>query len=196
VWTLVPKDKGTELQLVHKGFSAIEDYEAHNKGWSMLVKLFVELLNIGKSPTGQVKDTIKHTYFFPHPAEIIWKYLTTPELLNKWLMPNDIKPVVGHKFMFTTDPMPKTGFDGKIYCEVLEVLPLKKFSYSWKGGTGPGKLDTIAVWTLTPKDKGTELVLEHKGFNEGNGFAYEAMNMGWSKMADRILTLISQAKHE
>ena len=45
VWTLVPKENGTELQLVHNGFTALEDYIAHNNGWTALGNQFVELLN-------------------------------------------------------------------------------------------------------------------------------------------------------
>jgi uncharacterized protein YndB with AHSA1/START domain len=44
VWTLVPKENGTELQLVHNGFTALEDYTAHNNGWAILGNRFVELL--------------------------------------------------------------------------------------------------------------------------------------------------------
>jgi uncharacterized protein YndB with AHSA1/START domain len=44
VWTLVPKENGTELQLVHNGFTALEDYIAHNNGWNTCLKLLEELL--------------------------------------------------------------------------------------------------------------------------------------------------------
>jgi uncharacterized protein YndB with AHSA1/START domain len=45
VWTLVPKDNETELQLLHTGFAATEDYTAHNNGWTNLGNRFTELLN-------------------------------------------------------------------------------------------------------------------------------------------------------
>ena len=44
VWTLVPKENGTELQLVHNGFTSLEDYSAHNNGWNTCLKLFGDLL--------------------------------------------------------------------------------------------------------------------------------------------------------
>ena len=44
LWTLVPKDNGTELQLLHTGFTYKEDYEAHNNGWSTCLQQIVELL--------------------------------------------------------------------------------------------------------------------------------------------------------
>ncbi|MCW3121022.1 MAG: hypothetical protein JWQ38_514 [Flavipsychrobacter sp.] len=123
---------------------------------------------------------IRHSWFFSHKPEAIWEHLTNPELIAQWLMKNDFKPVVGHRFNFTTKPQP--GFDGIVYCEVLEVVPLKRLSYSWKGGPRKGtiNLDSVVTWTLTPKDGGTELLLEHTGFKGmKNYFAYLMMNMGW-----------------
>jgi uncharacterized protein YndB with AHSA1/START domain len=44
-WTLVPKENGTELQLVHDGFAAGEDFTGHNDGWKICVNKMTELLN-------------------------------------------------------------------------------------------------------------------------------------------------------
>ncbi|MEQ4718480.1 SRPBCC domain-containing protein [Nonomuraea sp. B19D2] len=41
----------------------------------------------------------------------MWRALTEPELVARWLMPNDFKPQVGHRFTFTTEPKPQVGFD-------------------------------------------------------------------------------------
>ena len=135
---------------------------------------------------------------FRQPPEIVWEHLTKPELLSQWLMANDFKPEVGHKFRFTTNPKIKFGFDGIIYCEVLEVVPLKRLSYSWRGGPGKGKitLDSIVTWTLTPKDGGTELLLEHTGFSGmKNYFAYIMMKNGWGSMIrKRLEALLAKSK--
>jgi uncharacterized protein YndB with AHSA1/START domain len=45
VWTIVPKKNGTELRLVHDGFTVLEDYSGHDKGWTILGDRFNELLN-------------------------------------------------------------------------------------------------------------------------------------------------------
>ncbi len=45
VWTLIPEGDGTELQLVHNGFTALEDYTAYNNGWTRLETRLTELLN-------------------------------------------------------------------------------------------------------------------------------------------------------
>jgi len=144
-----------------------------------------------------MQKDIKCNWFLEHPAELVWDYLTKPELLAQWLMENDFKPIVGHKFNFCTKPKVKFGFDGNVYCEVLEIVPFKRLSYSWKGGPGKGKitLDSIVVWTLTPKDNGTELMLEHNGFKGTRNFiGYLFMNEGWkTKIRNRFTNLLNSA---
>jgi uncharacterized protein YndB with AHSA1/START domain len=41
---------------------------------------------------------IKHQFFFPHPPETVWEYLTKSELMAQWLMKNDFQPIVGSIF--------------------------------------------------------------------------------------------------
>ena len=142
---------------------------------------------------------IKHTWFFNHCPELVWEFLTDSQLLSQWLMQNDFKPVVGHKFQFHTKPLGKVKFDGIVFCEVLEVEPLKKLSYSWKGGGGNGKirLDSVVTWTLTQKENGTELLLEHTGFKGiENYLAYFFMNEGWRTKIPRRLGQLMDARGE
>ena len=136
---------------------------------------------------------IKVKWFFPHPPEKVWECLTDPKLIDLWLMKNDFKPVVGHRFNFHTKPIPKMGFDGIVYCEVMDIVPLKKLVYTWKGGPRPGviKLDTILVWTLETKNGGTEVLLEHKGFKGfGNYLSSIFMGNGWKKGITRAFARV------
>jgi uncharacterized protein YndB with AHSA1/START domain len=90
-------------------------------------------------------------------------------------------------------------FDGNVYCEVLEIIPLQKLVYSWKGGPAPGvvELDTILTWTLTPTADGTELVLEHKGFKGfRNYIASVFMGSGWNgKIRKRFIQVLNHYAH-
>lgn len=127
---------------------------------------------------------IRIKWFFPHPVEEVWECLTNPELVNTWLMKNDFKPVVGHHFQFHARPLPKMGWDGIVYCEVLELKPNERLVYSWKGGPRPGviTLDTLLTWTLTPVQGGTEMILEHTGFKGmKNILSSIFMERGWKK---------------
>ncbi len=142
-----------------------------------------------------MKSSIQHEFYFPVPPEVVWNYLTDPELLAQWLMPNDFKPVVGHKFQFGTKPRYALGFDGRVYCEVLEIEVCKKLVYSWKGGLSKENplLDTLVVWTLRPSGEGTLLRLEHKGFKGiKNILPYFIMNNGWAKIGKRLLVSSKQ----
>ena len=140
---------------------------------------------------------IKHKYFFAQSPEAVWEYLTKSELMEQWLMKNDFLPVVGHDFQFRSNPVPALDFDGIIYCKVLKVIPFKTLSYSWKCGPGDGKitLDSIVLWTLHPKDNGTELFLENTGFKEIENFnIYAAMNDGWQKNIKKIADYLNTEK--
>jgi uncharacterized protein YndB with AHSA1/START domain len=132
----------------------------------------------------------------PHAPEIVWKTLTSGELISRWLMPNDFEPVVGKRFNFKTKPM--GGWDGIVHCEVLEMMPNERLVYSWKGGSDDNhaygsRLDSVVTWTLTPVEGGTRLRLVHSGFRSpGNDFAFDAMSGGWAKVAQGIGRIASE----
>jgi uncharacterized protein YndB with AHSA1/START domain len=78
-----------------------------------------------------------------------------------------------------------------MYFEVLEVLPPRKLSYSFKGGPNPSEmtLDTIVTWELIPKDGGTELHLRHTGFEGFKGAITSfIMERGWNKQVNKRLS--------
>ncbi|MFC3451544.1 SRPBCC family protein [Amycolatopsis speibonae] len=95
----------------------------------------------------------------------MWRALTEPQLLERWLrMPNDIKPVVGHRFELLADPVPAAGFaGGPVACEVLAVEPERLLSISW----GP---EWTVTWRLEPEGRGTRLFLSHEGFDPDDEF--------------------------
>ena len=61
----------------------------------------------------------------PYPPEKIWRALTQPQLIEEWLMKNDFKPAVGHRFNLRGD------WGGVLDCEVLAVEPNRTLSYTW-----------------------------------------------------------------
>lgn len=144
-----------------------------------------------------MSKSIKHKFQYSHLPEAVWDYLTKPELIAQWLMPSDFKPIVGHEFNFTTTPLPQFGFNGIVYCKVLEVIPFKKLVYTWKGGPGDGApytLDSIVTWILKPTENGCELELEHNGFTEENIYGMAMMDSGWGRNIARIEELINTTK--
>ena len=104
------------------------------------------------------------------PPEKIWRALTQPHLIEEWLMKNDFKPVVDHRFNLRGDW-------GAVDCQVLAVEPNKTLSYTW-AAMG---LESVVTWTLTPTGAGTHLRMEQSGFGPGQGQAYNGAKFGWQK---------------
>jgi len=136
-----------------------------------------------------MKKDIRKTWFFQQPPAEVWEYLTKPELIEQWLMKCDFKPVAGHKFQFIN----KAKIDA--YCRVLEVVPDKLLSYSWKKGKSEEEftVDSVVTWTLTAKNGGTELQLQHNGFITLED--QTAHNNGWDYCMNRMTQLINPSSN-
>ncbi|MBD2306076.1 SRPBCC domain-containing protein [Chroococcidiopsis sp. FACHB-1243] len=104
---------------------------------------------------------LKTKVFYPYSPQQVWRGLTERRSLATWLMDNDFEPHIGHKFQFRTHSLP--GLDGVICCEVLEIDPPKRLSYTWQDSYM--SQPSIVTWTLTPVDGGTQLQLEHRELN-------------------------------
>jgi uncharacterized protein YndB with AHSA1/START domain len=117
----------------------------------------------------------------PHPPEKIWRALTQGALIEEWLMKNDFRPVVGHRFSFRATPMPH--WNGVVDCQVLIVEPRERLSYSWNasGEEAAGGLKTVVTWTLTPVEGGTQVRMEQSGFRPDEEANYQGANYGWQR---------------
>lgn len=134
--------------------------------------------------TGTTDDlrSIRVDRFFPHPPEKLWRALTTPELMARWLMPNDFRPEAGHTFTFRAAPVERTGFSGEVACEVLEVERPRVLRISWADAADPAAMPTEVSWTLEAEGRGTRLFLEHSGFDPDDPtqqLARRFMGGGW-----------------
>ncbi|GLB64635.1 hypothetical protein NCCP2495_25140 [Dietzia sp. NCCP-2495] len=129
-------------------------------------------------------------HFYPHPPSKVWRALTTPELMEKWLMPTTFAPVVGHQFTFTAQPIEATNFSGKIACEVLELVDEELLKISWTDAENPGATDWTVSWTLKPEGAGTRVFLLHDGFDADDEFqqlSRKFMGGGWANHIPRAL---------
>jgi uncharacterized protein YndB with AHSA1/START domain len=104
------------------------------------------------------------------PPEKIWRALTQPQLIEEWLMRNDFKPVVGHRFNLRADW-------GVVDCQVLAVEPNKALSYTW----GAYGLASVVTWTLTPTRTGTHLRMEQSGFRPDQPQYSQGAKSGWQQ---------------
>lgn len=82
----------------------------------------------------------------PDPPEKVWRALTEPELVAKWLTSRDER--------------------SKIDCEIIESEPNKRLRYSWRDSDAGGEsLDSIVTFELFPtRTGGTHLRLIHGDF--------------------------------
>jgi uncharacterized protein YndB with AHSA1/START domain len=140
---------------------------------------------------------IQHSVFYDSAPEIVWEYLTHPDLMALWLMKSDFKPVLGHEFTFQGPKMPDLGFDGIIHCKVLELTPNERLAYTWNMGPGDGTLsvDSVVTFSLKAKNGGTELSLEHIGHKVGYPTLFEKMDTGWLQNMHKIEKLIKASSH-
>ncbi|MFJ7405938.1 MULTISPECIES: SRPBCC domain-containing protein [unclassified Lysinibacillus] len=108
---------------------------------------------------------------FTSPIEKVWNALTESETLAKWIMENDFKPVVGHRFQFRTQPT--EWWNGIIDGEVLIVDEPYKLSYTFASGE-----EHTVTWTLKELEDGkVNLHLEQTGISSAQ--AVEGARYGW-----------------
>ncbi len=136
-----------------------------------------------------MKRDLRLERVYPHAPDRVWRALTDPRAMSRWLMETDFEAALGKEFTFRAKPQP--GWDGVTYCQVTELDPPRRLAYTWRGGAGkdkPPTLDTVVRWTLEPEGSGTRLVLEHTGFSGLRSVLVSfIMKRGWAKMMKKSL---------
>jgi uncharacterized protein YndB with AHSA1/START domain len=115
------------------------------------------------------------------PPEKIWRALTQPHLIAEWLMNNDFKPAIDHRFTLRGDW-------GSVDCQVLAIEPHKTLSYKWDAMG----LESVVTWTLTPTDKGTHLKMEQSGFGPDQTKAYQGAKYGWQQFLTKLEEVVAR----
>ncbi|MDO9337345.1 MAG: SRPBCC domain-containing protein [Caulobacter sp.] len=93
-------------------------------------------------------------------ADKVWRALTTPALLARWLGPNDFRAEPGARF--SVGGAPGVANDNAVAdCEVLAIEPGRRLRLAWReGGT-----DSVVTFALEPGESGgVRLRLTHDGF--------------------------------
>ena len=119
---------------------------------------------------------------FAHAPDKIWRALTQPHLIAEWLMKNDFKPVVGHRFNLRGE------WGGVLDCEVLTIEPNKTLSYTWNFAHDDPtyNLKSVVTFTLTPTGAGTRLRMEQVGFRPNQKQAFGGAKAGWQQFFTKL----------
>lgn len=114
------------------------------------------------------------------PVEKVWEAITNKDQMKQWYF--DIatfKPEVGFEFTFDG------GSEEKTYthlCKILEVIPNKKLSYSWRYKDFEG--NSVVTLELFAEGDKTRLKLTHEGLEtfaqDKKDFAKESFAEGWT----------------
>ncbi|GII94290.1 SRPBCC family protein [Sinosporangium siamense] len=128
--------------------------------------------------------TVRVDQFLAHPPAKVWRALTEPDLIARWLMPGDFRLQVGHRYTMQAKAIPATGFSGTIQAEVLAFEPERMLRVGWRDADpgSPGNADWTITWTLAPEGRGTRIFLTHAGFDPDNPLQQRArdfMGSGW-----------------
>lgn len=104
--------------------------------------------------------TLERTY--DASAEKVWEAITNPEQMKVWYfnLPG-FRAELGYQFQFKGGPSPEKQY--LHLCEVTEVVPGKKLSYSWRYDGYEGI--SYVTFALFPKGSKTLLRLTHRGLH-------------------------------
>jgi uncharacterized protein YndB with AHSA1/START domain len=130
------------------------------------------------------------------PVSRVWKALTNKDDMKRWYFDlAEFRPEVGFKFSFEGGPEGKEPYVH--LCEVTEVIPEKKISYSWRYKGYPGSTTVIFDLEAEGGDR-TRITLKHEGLEtfpaENPDFARHNFVEGWTYFIGESLPAFLEGK--
>jgi uncharacterized protein YndB with AHSA1/START domain len=123
----------------------------------------------GEAVTGQQRagrHVLRVEEFLPCPKESVWRALVGPDLIARWLMPNEFRLEAGHRFAIDSDPVRRCGLGGTGHCEVLAFDEGTMLRIAWAAAQeNMSGLDSTVTFTVAPEGAGTRLIIEHDGLH-------------------------------
>ncbi|MBK6449648.1 MAG: SRPBCC domain-containing protein [Saprospiraceae bacterium] len=133
------------------------------------------------------KPIIIERTFKTTPSKL-WNALTDNKEMKHWYFNlEDFRAEVGFQFQFSGGPSPDKQY--LHLCEVTEVIPEQKLTYSWKYKGYAGI--SFVSFELFPDGENTKLKLTHEGLesfpNENADFARHNFEEGWDSIINESL---------
>ncbi|MBK7233941.1 MAG: SRPBCC domain-containing protein [Saprospiraceae bacterium] len=118
----------------------------------------------------------------------VWRALTEKELMKKWYFDlAEFEPVLGFKFEFYGGH--EEGIQYKHLCEITEVIPGAKLTYSWRYEGYSG--NSYVSFELFEENEKTRLKLTHTGIasfpSDIPDFAIHNFAEGWNQIINQSL---------
>lgn len=99
---------------------------------------------------------------FDADISLVWRAITEREIMKQWYFDlKEFKTVVGFQFEFWGGE--EGGKQWKHLCEIREVVPERKLTYSWKYEGYSGM--SYVTFELFEEKNGTKLKLTHSGID-------------------------------
>ena len=119
--------------------------------------------------------SVRLTRRYPAPAADVWRALTDPESLARWLgRPNDVQFQAGGSFVLELP-----GGD-RVEGRIRELEPGRVLELDW---SLPGEDVSLVRFELREEGDRTVLVLDHSQVEEPHGMAYMAR---WTRLLERL----------
>ena len=124
---------------------------------------------------------------FDAPLEKVWNAITNADEMRRWYFDlKEFKPQPGFEFQFIVEHEGNT-YDHR--CKVVEVIPQKKISYTWRYHGHEG--NSHVTFELFAEGEKTKLKLTHEGLESFPqnmpDFARTSFEKGWTYIITKSL---------
>jgi uncharacterized protein YndB with AHSA1/START domain len=182
-YEIIAEGSGSLFRLRHTGLPPLKPYQSSiGDFWTHVLEGLRNWIDHGKAyplidysntPKGDVTLSLDITA----DGHDVFQALVDPYQLNRWIA-KDAK----------VEPEPGGAIDygwGAGPVKILELLPDRKLSYSWKWAEEP---ETVATWTLEDSGGKTRLTIVQSGFAPDRDS--EDYYVGWYKYAHRLKSML------
>lgn len=106
------------------------------------------------------KRTFRSQVYYAENIERVWRALTDPSELSKWLTKGNFKAKRGHRFKWKeVDSSQKDASLENVTCEIEEVSAPRRLVYRLEHSAGS---TSVVTWSLDTQDEGTQLIIEQE----------------------------------